>query len=146
MPSFGKTSAANLAECDPRLQKLFNFVIKHWDCSIIDGARTIEEQRKNVAKGVSKTMHSKHLPDAKGKSRAVDAMPYPFNWQAIEKGLNALKKADGGMEIAEVYMFQGFVAGVAAAMGIPIRQGADWNTNRQFDDQSFHDLPHTEVP
>lgn len=145
MPKFGETSSKNLAECDPRLQKLFNFVIEHWDCSIIDGARTIEEQKRNVAKGVSKTMASKHLPNSKGKSQAVDAMPYPFDWGQIEKGLNALKNADGGMEIAEVYMFQGFVAGVAAMMGIKIRQGADWNTNRQFDDQTFHDLPHTEV-
>lgn len=145
MPNFGATSRRNLEECHPKLQELFNEVIKHWDCSIIDGARSIEEQRKNVAKGVSKTMNSKHLPDSSGKSRAVDAMPYPFNWSAIEKGLNALKKADGGMEIAEVYMFQGFVAGFAAARGIRIRQGADWNSNRQFDDQTFHDLPHTEL-
>lgn len=141
MPNFGAASRSHLAEVHPDLQRLFNFVIKHWDCSIIDGRRTIEEQRKNVAKGVSKTMRSKHL-----EGRAVDAMPYPFDWGKIERGLQALKRADGGMEIAEVYMFQGFVAGVAAALGINIRQGADWNSNRQFEDQTFHDLPHTELP
>lgn len=146
MPTFGTTSKKNLAECDTRLQRLFNFVIQHWDCTIIDGARTIEEQRRNVAKGVSKTMHSKHLPDkVNGKSKAVDAMPYPIDWAAIQKGLDAVKRADGGMEVLEAYMFQGFVAGVAAVMGIPIRQGADWNTNREFEDQTFHDLPHTEI-
>lgn len=145
MPKFGATSRKNLAEVHPDLQRLFNEVIKHWDCTIIDGARTIEEQKKNILKGVSKTMNSKHLPGSDGKARAVDAMPYPFDWNAIEKGLQALKRADGGMQIAEVYMFQGFVAGMAAAMGIDVRQGADWNTNRQFDDQTFHDLPHTEL-
>lgn len=146
MPVFGSTSKRNLAEVHHQLQRLFNFVILHWDCSVLDGARTIEEQRKNVAKGVSKTMKSKHLPQEDGHSHAVDVMPYPFDWGKIEKGMRALKAADGGMEIAEVYMFQGFVAGAAAAMGIRVRQGADWNGNRQFDDQTFHDLPHTEIP
>lgn len=140
MARFGAVSRAHLAEVHPRLQELFNFVIKHWDCSITDGLRTVEEQRKNVRKGVSKTMNSKHLT-----GRAIDALPYPFNWTKITRGLNALKAADGRMEIAELYMFQGFVAGVAAAKGIPIRQGADWNSNRQFEDQTFHDLPHTEL-
>lgn len=143
---YSKISAANLAECDPRLQEIFNFVLEHWDHKVTDGARTIEEQRKNVDKGVSQTMASKHLPNPKTKkSMAVDAVPYPENYAAIEKGLNAIKNADGGMEIAEVYAFMGFVAGVAAAKDIPIRQGTDWNSNRQFNDQTFHDLFHTEI-
>lgn len=140
MPKFGITSTTNLSEVDESLQRLFNAVVQHWDCAVLDGRRTIEEQRKNVAKGVSKTMNSLHLT-----GDAVDVMPFPYDWNAIEKGLNALKRADGGMEIAEVYMFQGFVAGVAAMIGIKIRQGCDWNSNRQFDDQTFHDLPHTEL-
>jgi peptidoglycan LD-endopeptidase CwlK len=145
MPQFGTKSIANLAECHPDLQRLFNEVIKHWDCTIIDGARTLAEQRMNVAKGVSKTMASKHLPQKGGKSHAADVMPYPVDWPAIERGLNAVKRADGGMEVLEAYMFQGFVAGVASQMGIKIRQGVDWNSNREFDDQTFHDLPHTEL-
>lgn len=145
MPTFGVMSKSNLNEAHPKIRRLFEFVIKHWDCSVIDGARTIDEQKRNIAKGVSKTMASKHLPQWDGTSHAVDVMPWPYDWGKIEKGLNALKKADGGMEIAEVYMFQGFVAGVAAVLDIKIRQGADWNSNRQFDDQTFHDLPHTEL-
>ncbi len=145
MSVFGTTSQRNLAEAHHDLQRLFNFVIQYWDCSVIDGARTVAEQRQNVLKGVSKTMNSMHLPQADGTAHAVDVMPFPFDWNKIEKGLRAIKTADGGMEIAEVYMFQGFVAGAAAVMGIKIRQGADWNSNRQFDDQTFHDLPHTEM-
>lgn len=145
MPRFGSVSRANLAECHEDLQKIFNEVIKHWDCTILDGARSVEEQKKNVAKGVSKTMNSKHLRQADGKSHAADAMPWPVDWNALEKGLAAVKRADGGMEILEAYMFQGFVAGVAAMMGIEIRQGVDWNSNREFEDQSFHDIPHTEL-
>ena len=140
MYKYSQRSASELATVDVRLQNLFNFVLKFWDHTIIDGIRTIAEQEKNVARGVSKTMDSKHL-----SGRAIDAMPYPINWDKIEKGLAAVKKVEGGMEVLEAYMFQGFVAGVAAHMGINIRQGVDWNSNRQFEDQSFNDIPHTEL-
>lgn len=145
MPKFGKTSLANLQNVHPDLVRLFNGVIEHRDCSILDGARTIDEQVKNVQKGVSKTMDSKHLIQGDGYSHAVDAMPFPVAWTAIEKGLQAVKKADGGMEVLEAYAFQGFVAGYAAALGIRVRQGIDWNSNEEFDDQTFHDIPHTEL-
>ena len=145
MAKFSEKSLANLGECHPDLRRIFEHVIEHWDCTILDGARTLDEQKQNVANGASETMHSKHLPGADGFSHAVDALPYPFDWDAIEKGLNAIKKADGGMQIAEVYAFIGFVRGVASVMGIRLRQGADWNSNHQFEDQSFTDLPHHEL-
>lgn len=145
MPNFGAASRANLVGVDDRLVKIANGVVGYWDCSVTDGVRTIEEQRKNVAKGVSKTMDSKHLPQADGKGHAIDIVPFPVNWNAIEKGYSAIKHATGGMEIAEMYAFAGFVDGYAAALGINLRSGYDWNTNRQFEDQSFLDLPHHEL-
>ena len=39
----------------------------------------------------------------------------------------------------------GFVEGVAAALGIKIRSGADWDMDRNVSDQSFIDLPHIEL-
>lgn len=140
MPKFGKLSTEHLAGVHPKLQQIYNKAIELWDCTIIDGFRTIEEQRKNVAKGVSKTMYSKHLG-----GKAIDAMPYPIDWIAIEKGLNAVKRIDGGMQVLEAYMFQGFIAGIAHAQGIKIRQGVDWDSNRDFENQTFHDIPHTEL-
>ncbi len=82
MPSFGAESASHLTELHPNLKKVLNEVIKHWDCQIIDGKRTLAEQVKNVAKGVSKTMESKHLPGADGLGHAVDVMPYPYDWKS----------------------------------------------------------------
>lgn len=41
------------------------------DFTVHDGKRTIEEQRRFVARGVSKTMDSKHL-----QGRAVDLVPW----------------------------------------------------------------------
>lgn len=146
MPKFGAESSKNLAECDEKIQKLFNFVIQYWDCKVIDGARTLEEQRKNVAKGVSKTMHSKHLPDPiTGKANAVDVMPYPFDWNLIEKGLKAKRDIPGVKEVIEAYAFSMFVNGVALGMGIELRSGADWDSDKDFNDQTFIDLPHHEI-
>ena len=37
MPYFGRRSKKNLATCDKKLQKVFNEVIKHVDCAVIEG-------------------------------------------------------------------------------------------------------------
>ena len=41
------------------------------DFTVHDGIRTVDEQRRYVAQGVSKTMKSKHL-----EGRAVDLVPW----------------------------------------------------------------------
>lgn len=43
---------------------------------IIDILRTPEQQAEKIAKGFSWTPNSKHLPDAAGKSNAIDICPY----------------------------------------------------------------------
>lgn len=146
MPKFGDKSLIALAEVHPDLQRLFEEVIKHRDCSIIDGARTIEEQRKNVARGVSKTMDSKHLPQEDGKSHAVDVVPYPQpSWVLVERALRAVRTTDPTLQLLRFYHFVGFVAGVAAAKGIPLRQGVNWDSDDDFGEHGFIDLPHHEL-
>jgi peptidoglycan L-alanyl-D-glutamate endopeptidase CwlK len=44
MPQFGKDSLTKLSTCHPDLQKLFNEVIKHYDCTILEGHRSDEDQ------------------------------------------------------------------------------------------------------
>ena len=129
MPKFSKRSKAKLETCHPLLQKLFNEVIKHQDCTIIEGVRSLEKQKEYVRNGVSKTLNSKHLEQTDGYSYAVDCIKYPINWN----------------DSARNYMFAGYVKGVAASLGIGIRMGADWNGNFTAKDQSFHDLPHFEL-
>jgi len=46
------------------------------DFGVIQGVRTIEEQKELVAKGASQTMKSKHLPQEDGYGHAVDLMAY----------------------------------------------------------------------
>lgn len=128
MYKFGKRSREALSTCHPDLQKVFNEVIKHVDCSVLEGARSIERQKTLVAQGKSKTMKSKHIPK-NGVSHAADVIAYPIDWNDKERNL----------------LFAGFVKGVAAAMGIKIRMGADWDGDFSTKDQSFHDLPHFEL-
>jgi len=46
------------------------------DFGVIQGVRTIEEQKELVAKGASQTMKSMHLPQEDGHGHAVDLMAY----------------------------------------------------------------------
>jgi len=128
MYKFGTRSTKNLSEAHPDLQALFNEVIKHYDCTVIEGYRGEDEQNKAYHAGASKLKfpQSKHN---KTPSLAVDVCPYPIDWKDKDR----------------FYHFVGFVKGVASQMGINIRCGADWDGDNDFKDQSFHDLPHFEL-
>jgi len=138
MPKFSKQSTDRLATCDQRLQDLFNEVIKHFDCVILEGHRGKELQDKYFAEKKSKTPWPKSKHNGQ-PSRAVDAVPYPVKWGAA--GTPDQRRKD----IARFYLFAGFVKGVAANMGIKIRWGGDWDGDHDFNDQTFDDLPHFEV-
>lgn len=128
MPAFGKASQEKLATCDPRLQKVFNEVIKHFDCTVIEGHRGEAAQNKAFAEGKSKLKYpqSKHN---KTPSLAADVLPYPIDWNDTNR----------------MRYFAGFVVGIAATMGIKLRWGGDWNQNTELKDNSFNDLPHFEI-
>ena len=125
---FGKWSRKNLKTCHPDLQKLFNEVIMHVDCSVICGHRGEEDQNKAYHEGRSKLKypHSKHN---KKPSLAADVVPYPIDWQDANR----------------FYMFAGVVRGIAAMMNIEIRCGADWDGDMEIKDQNFHDVVHFEL-
>lgn len=128
MPSFSQKSLEKLNTCDPRLVKLFIEVVKHVDCTILEGHRGKEAQDAAVAAGNSKT------PWPTGKhnsipSKAVDAAPYPVDFNNPSR----------------FYLFAGFVRGIASQMGIKIRIGADWDGDFDTKDQSLIDLPHFEI-
>ena len=128
MPSFGKRSQSKLDTCHPDLQKVFNEVVKHFDCSIICGRRDCEEQNNLYHAGKSQLQ----FPDSKHNtlpSNAVDAIPYPVDWNDRE----------------QFSYFAGFVIGIAASMGIKLRWGGDWDMDGETTDNSFDDLPHIEL-
>lgn len=126
---YGQKSLDKLNTCHPDLQRLFNEAIKHVDIAIIDGVRTKEQQEEYVKTGKSKTMDSKHIKQPDGYSHAVDAMPFPIDWDNTSRN----------------YLFAGFIKGLAVSMGINIRMGADWDGDFETKDQTFNDTPHFEL-
>lgn len=128
MPSYSQVSRSRLATCDERLQRVFNVVIQHRDCSILCGHRGQAEQDEALRTGKSKLGWPKSNHNAL-PSRAVDAAPYPIDWTDLDR----------------FRVFAGFVLGVAAGMGITLRWGGDWDSDGTNRDQTFHDLPHFEV-
>jgi len=137
MPEFSETSKRKLLTVDKQLQALFNEVIKHADCTIVCGLRTVDEQRMLYAQG--RTMpgpiitncdgiriRSNHQINDQGICTAVDVVPFPIDWKDRDR----------------FYHFAGVVRGIAAMMEIPVEWGGDWDSDYILDDQSFYDLPH----
>ena len=126
MPSFSVASRKKLSTCDNRLQKLFNEVIKEVDCTIICGARTLEDQQKAFKGGFSKIdgviKKSMHQVSAERPlSLAVDVLPFPIKWD----------------DVTGHTIFARKVLATAKKLGIKIVWGGDWKT--------FKDRPHYQL-
>lgn len=128
MPEFSSASMEKLSRCALPLQFLFLEVVKHFDCTILTGFRGALEQDKAFAEGKSKLKfpNSKHN---KAPAKAVDATPYPIDWNDTERQ----------------YYFAGFVMGMAERLGIKLRFGGDWDMDTETDDNRFRDLCHFEL-
>lgn len=130
MSAYSQKSKEKLATCHPDLQKIFNEVIKHYDCAILTGHRNEEDQNDayNAAPQRSKVKwpNSRHntIP-----SEAVDVVPYPIDWDDRERFSH----------------FAGFVLGISISMGIDLRWGGDWDSDTDLKDNNFDDLPHFEL-
>ena len=128
MPRYSSTSKLRLSTCHRDIQAVFNEVIKHTDCTILEGHRGEEEQNHAFDEGRSQILwpYGSHnsVP-----SEAVDAVPYPIDWKDRER----------------FTLFAGFVLGVAAQMGIELRWGGDWDRDWKVKDNRFDDLPHFQL-
>jgi len=128
MPRYSRKSEEALATCDPRLQGIFHDVIEAFDCSILEGHR--ERQRQNDLKESGKSQvrwpNSKHnsVP-----SKAVDVAPFPIDWEDRER----------------MTLFAGYVMGIAAAHGVPLRWGGCWRMDWSPANNNFDDLVHFEL-
>ena len=128
MPKYSKRSAIKLAQCDERLQRVFNNVIETFDNTILVGHRNQSDQEEMYETNRSqlqwpKSKHNK-LP-----SLAVDAICYPIDWNDRER----------------ITLFAGFVLGTAKQMGIELIWGGDWNGDWKTADNSFDDLVHYQL-
>ena len=139
MPKFSSTSLKRLKTCEEPLQILFREVVKHFDCKVLGGHRSQQQQDDAFSSGRSKVRwpNSRHNSYP---SKAVDVAPYPLRWP--DKISDPKQRA---LEWRRWYMFVGVVRGIATQKGISIRCGADWDSDTEVKDQNFHDLPHFEL-
>jgi len=104
----------NNQKVHPRIRELMIEAIatSPIDFTIIETVRTVEQQKINVAKGVSKTMKSRHIPSSNksGLCEAVDIAPYPINWKDTKRF----------KQLAE------HIKATANKMGIKITWGGEW--------------------
>jgi len=108
MPRYSSSSKTKLKTCHPDIQKVFNEVIQHVDCTVLEGVRTKERQEELVRTGMSQTMNSRHLEQNDGYSYAVDVAPYPIDWNDRDRFI----------------LFAGFVLGIAKSMDIDLTSGS----------------------
>ncbi len=162
MSHYSTRSRTRLQTADVQLQLVFSEVDPRYPNTILEGRRTIEQQEKNVANRVSKTMDSLHLEDP---SEAIDAAPDPLSWPKLQQVLDEISDAiEAGhrtgvrklltayaKDLARWYHFGGYVQGTADQMRRhgeiqqKIRWGGDWDGDRDFTDQRFDDLAHFEL-
>ena len=114
------TSLKRLENVEPTLVGIIKEAISRTklNVQISEGSRSFAQQKKNLAKGVSQTMKSKHIdPDGTGpkKARAVDI---------------AIISADGkyDTDLKNYRAFADIVKKVAKEKGIKIKWGGDWKT------------------
>ena len=128
MPSFGDRSSGALETVDPRLVRVLDEAIKHFDFTVLEGHRGEREQNVAYDAGKSQRLWPTGSHNSM-PSKAVDVAPYPIDWKDAQ---------------AFVYL-AGFVVGIGAMMGVRIRWGGDWDSDRQTDDENFRDLGHLEL-
>lgn len=136
MPHYGKTSRRNLDSAHIDLQVIFETVLPEWDHSILCGHRGEAEQMEAFSTDKSKVK----FPDSKHNSNpsmAVDAAPYPIDWDDRERFV----------------AFGNYVLGVADTLlklgkiSHRVRWGGDWNhaDGREMSPQNWSDMPHFEL-
>ncbi len=138
MPSFGRTSKANLATCHRDIRIIMQEVIKHYDCKVLEGHRGEQKQNQLFKHGKSKLKfpYGKHNTTP---SEAIDTAPYPVSWANTTKNLARFYHLAGRiMAIADMLKKQGVITH-------SIRFGGDWDSDDEYDDQTFDDLVHFEL-
>lgn len=119
--SFGERSMTRLSGVHPDLVKVMKLAISRSpiDFSVLEGVRTLTQQKEYFASGATRTMNSRHLD-----GHAVDIAPYiggkiRWDWPLYNKIAPIVKAA-------------------AVELHIPIEWGGDW--------RSFRDGPHWQLP
>lgn len=134
---FSKRSLNALTGVHPALVAIAHRALELTTCdfTIVQGLRTIKEQRRLLETGATKTLKSKHLPQADGYGYAIDLYPY---YDGKLHGASANESAETKAENARRWrqIAQAFKAAAAEA-GAKITWGGDW--------RGSWDMPHFQL-
>jgi peptidoglycan L-alanyl-D-glutamate endopeptidase CwlK len=111
--------------------KVIDRAIELYDFSILQTTRTREEHQEYIRLGMTKVTYNatRHKPNADGLSEAVDIIPWPIDWNDLNR----------------FHFLAGIMFTAAAEVGVEIVWGGDWDGDRDFTDQDFNDLPHFQL-
>lgn len=135
--SFSRRSLRNLDGVHTDLVAVAHEALRitNKDFMVIDGLRTIQEQRLLFKKGKSQTLKSRHLT-----GHAIDIVPYPVSW-----------------DFDEFYPLGDAFIQACKNVNVPIRWGGNWKVHdlREWQGSAeglvqsykgtFYDLPHFEL-
>ena len=146
MPKFGPESLKERATAHDLLQKLADRVVQTYDCKFLKGHRGREEQHAAFLAGNSKLDWPNGNHNAY-PSKAMDLAPFVTrpDFVGVPWPDKKLRKKTYDKDLALFYHFAGYVVATAREMGIPIRWGGDWDSDRDLTDQNFDDLVHFEL-
>lgn len=105
-----------------RAEKVLSYGIMDATVPPYGGLRTLDDQRKLVASGASLTLNSLHRKQETGFGHALDLIPYPVDWNNIER-----------FNMLATLMFR-----AALEDGYPHEWGGHW---KRFKDYPHHQLP-----
>lgn len=98
--ALSERSKSNLIGVHPDLVRVVEraITLTEQDFMVFEGLRTVERQRQYCARGVSKTMNSKHIKQKDGYGHAVDLVPWidgglRWEWIPIYPIAHAMREA-----------------------------------------------------
>lgn len=127
MANFSASSMRARQQLHPKLKQLVDAAIVKVEFKILDATRGRLAQEKAFASGASK-VHFGNSAHNWQPAIAMDLFPAPYDWNNKE---------------AFKHLQLDVIRPLAKAMGIPIRQGIDWNGDGNISDG--WDMPHVEL-
>ncbi len=127
MKVYSSKSQNNLDSADPRLILIFTEALQIIDHSILCGYRPDAEQLALFLEKKTKIRSGgKHN---RKPSLAIDALPYPINYEDTER----------------MCLLAGIILAIAHKYGVKIRWGRDWDGDTNLLEETFLDYAHFEI-
>ena len=114
--TFSRRSRNALIGVHPDLVRVVELALESTsvDFTVVEGLRSLDKQREYLAKGVSKTLKSRHLRQSDGYGHAVDLYPYYDGSVQVHAPIEKFQTVADAMQRA------------AQTLNVSITRGIDW--------------------